>query len=272
MTRIHSLATVSRDAQLGQHVTVGPFAVIESDVVIGDGCQIASHAVIKSGTVMGAKNQIGEYAVVGGMPQHLHLDKLPGKLLLGDGNLIREHVTTLGDRNLLMVGAHVAHDCQVGNDVVMANNTLLGGHVQVGNGAFFGGAAAVHQFCRIGTLAMVGGLARVLKDVPPYLTLDGGTGLIVGLNVVGLRRSGMKSSDLQQIKQAYRVIYRSGLVWREIVPALKSRFPEGPASAFAAFLAEGSRGISTERRVPPGATVRLHREDDNEFPPISKAG
>jgi UDP-N-acetylglucosamine acyltransferase len=272
---IHPLASVSADSQLGQDLSVGPFVVIEPDVVIGDGCQLASHVVIKSGTRLGPGNTVHEGSVLGGLPQHIQKPEHPGLLIVGAGNTIREHVTlhramktggetVLGDNNYLMAGVHVAHDCRVGNRVIFANNAVLGGHVQVADRAFLSGVVGVHQFCRIGQLAMVGGHARVVQDVPPYVTIDGITGCVVGLNLVGLRRAGLKSSEIVQLKAAYRMIYRRTLKWSEMVEQLKAEFPEGPAAAFHEFLGQGSRGFVQERRMPPGSTLKLRGDIDAE--------
>ncbi len=272
---IHPLAIVSPEAQLGPGVKVGPFCVIESDVVIGERCQLASHVIVKDGTRIGPDNVIHEAAIVGGLPQHINKPKDPGLLVIGSNNTIREHVTmhraikpdavtSVGDNNFLMAGVHIAHDCRVGNGVIFANNALLAGHVTVEDRAFVSGAVAVHQFCRIGSLAMVGAHAKVVQDVPPYVTIDGITGCVVGLNLVGLRRNGFSSEQITQLKKAYRVIYRRGSKWSEVLDQLKSSFSEGPAAAYGEFLSGGVRGFVQERRLPPGATIKLrtHAEED----------
>lgn len=281
---IHPLAAVSPYALLGNNVKVGPFAVVEAGVTIGDDCMLASRVVVRSGTVMGCRNQVFEGAVLGGMPQHLHMPEAPGRVLIGDGNIIRENATvhramdahnttSIGSNCLLMVGAHVAHDCKVGNNAILTNNAMLGGHVTVGDRAFISGAVAVHQFCRIGCFAMVGGLARVTQDVPPYVTLDGGTAMVVGLNRVGLRRAGFTAKEMNQLKAAYRIIYRSGLPWDEMLETLSAEFTTGPAADFATFFQGGhQRGFVQERRTPPGATFRLVRdEQDGQLPSYIEA-
>jgi UDP-N-acetylglucosamine acyltransferase len=209
------------------------------------------------------------------MPQHVHMPEHPGVVTIGDGNVIREnvtvhralaagHATRIGHRSLLMVNTHVAHDCTLGDGVILTNNTMLGGHVSVADRAYLSGSVAVHQFCRIGRLAMVGGLARVRQDIPPFVTIDGGTTMVVGLNKVGLRRAGFATDQVAQLKAAYRLIYRSGLPWDELLDALRLEFPEGPASEFLPFFLNNKRGFVQERRTPPGAIVRLLREDDDE--------
>jgi UDP-N-acetylglucosamine acyltransferase len=270
---IHPQAAVSPYAVVGANVKIGPFCVVEPGAVIGDNTTLASRVVVKSGTSLGRGNHVCEGAVLGGLPQHVHMPEFPGGLIIGDGNVIRENVTVhrameadkatcIGSFCLIMVGAHVAHDCTLGNNVILTNNALLGGHVHVEDRAYVSGAVAVHQFCRIGRLAMVGGLARVRQDVPPFVTVDGGTTMVVGLNRVGLRRAGFTSNQLNQLKSAYRTIYRRGLPWDEMLETLEHEFTEGPAAEFAAFFRDGERGFVQERRTPPGATVRLMRDED----------
>jgi UDP-N-acetylglucosamine acyltransferase len=272
---IHPLAIVSPQARLGHGTTVGPFAIIEPDVILGDNCTVAARAAIKSGTTLGDNNTILEGAVIGGFPQHLRMPDRVGRVEIGSNNIIRENVTVhralqegtatrIGNGNLLMVGMHVAHDCVIGDHVVFANNVLLGGFVQVCDRAFVSGAVAVHQFCRIGRLAMVGGCARVVQDVPPYVMIDGHSGLIVGLNLVGLRRNGYGPEDVAQLKAAYRTIYRSGLRFVEVLETLKREFPTGPAADFHPYMSQGTRGFVQERRMPPGATLKLRRAADDE--------
>jgi UDP-N-acetylglucosamine acyltransferase len=272
---IHPQAIVSPEANLGQDVTIGPFSIIEPDVAIGDRCNLASRVVVKDGTTLGADNRVSEGAVLGGLPQHTRIPERLGRLVIGTHNTIRENCTIhralhegtstiVGDHNLLMVGAHIAHDCHVGNQTIFANNVLLGGHVLVEDRAFVSGAVCVHQFCRIGRLAMVGGHARVVQDVPPYVMVDGITGCIVGLNLVGLRRNGYVAEEVAELKAAYRLIYRRGLKWTDILDQLRLEFPDGPAAAFHAFLSQGTRGFVQERRMPPHATLKLRRASDED--------
>ena len=161
----------------------------------------------------------------------------------------------------------MAHDCLVGNNIIFANNTLLAGHVVVEDRAFLSGAVGVHQFCRIGRLAMIGGHARVVQDVPPYMMVDGISGCIVGLNLVGLRRNGFVAEEIADLKAAYRLIYRSGMKWNEILQQLQVDHAAGPAAEFHAFLSQGKRGFVQERRMPPTATLKLRRPVDDEQQP-----
>jgi UDP-N-acetylglucosamine acyltransferase len=261
VAKIHPLAVVSPRACLGAGITIGPFCVVEDDAVLGDGCRLESHVAIKRGAILGPSNHLFEGAVIGGPPQHARCPERTGGLRVGEGNVIREfvtvhralaedHITTIGDGNLLMAHAHVAHDCTLGSRIVMANNVMLAGHVSIGDHAFLSGAVGVHQFCRIGRLAMVGGQAHVNKDIPPFVTIDGGTTTVVGLNVVGLRRAGITPEQMGQLKAAYRLIYRSGLPWREMLAQLQRQCADGPAAEFPAFFAGGRRGFTPERRAP----------------------
>ena len=241
MSKIHPLAVVDSAAEIGRDVSIGPFTVIEGDVRIGEECRLESHVVVRAGTELGPRNHVHEGTVLGGLPQHSRHDGNCGRLLIGSGNTIREHVTihrgmqpegatVVGDNNLIMVGVHFAHDCHIGNNAIFTNSTGLAGHVHVEDRAYVSGQVGVHQHCRIGRLAMVGGQAHVVKDIPPFVTVDGATTLVVGLNLVGLRRAGYSNDEIHQLKEAYRVIYRSGLSWKEILVQLKQEFTSGPAT------------------------------------------
>ena len=273
LQKIHPLAVVSSESHLGCNVTVDPFAIIESNVVVGDDCRIASHAIVKQGTTLGSGNLVCESAVIGGLPQHTSCPSVVGQLVIGDANMFREHTTVhrslhegsqtrIGNNNLLMVGAHVAHDCVIGDHVILTNGVQLAGHVEVQDKAFVSAGVGVHQHARIGRMAMVGGHARIVQDVLPYVTVDGGSSAIVGLNLIGLRRGGFTSEQIAQLKAAYRVIYREGHTWREVTDVLKEKFPTGLAAEFHEFMENGRRGFTPERRTPPGATVRLHRSGE----------
>jgi UDP-N-acetylglucosamine acyltransferase len=282
---IHPLAVVSPDAVLGTGVTVGPFAVIEAGVELGDFCTVSTGAVIKSGVTAGCHNEFHEHAVIGGTPQHVARPAHIGRVRIGDHNVFREHTTvhralheqastTIGSGNYVMVGVHFGHDTAIGNNCIFANSALLGGHATVEDRAFVSGAVAVHQFCRIGRLAMVGGHARITQDVPPYMLIDGQTGCVVGLNVVGLRRGGYSSDAIAELKAAYRVIFRRGLPWAEVIETLGAEFPEGAVVQLRTFLQSGKRGFVQERRGPPSVTLRLRVPEDETASshPRAKAG
>lgn len=282
MAKIHPLAVVSSKAELGQNVEVGPFAIVEDDVRIGDGTTLASHVVVKNGTTIGSNNQVFEGTVLGGLPQFLKMPPKIGGLVIGNNNVIRENVTIhravaadhnthIGSGVFLMGTTHIGHDCVISDNVIVAQGAVLGGHVTVGERAFVSGLVAVHQNCRIGTLAMVGGLARVVQDVPPYVMIDGTSHRVVGLNRVGLKRNGFTPADFLQLKSAYRLIFRSGLRWVEVLEKLKVEFVDGPAAVFSMFFSGGTRGFVHERRTPRSATVRIDADTsgaDDEKDPI----
>ena len=278
MTNIHPLAVVSTRASIAVDVRIGPFCVVEDDVAIGRGCTLASGAVVKSGTTLGENNHVGEGAVLGGSPQHVSLPG-EGRLVIGDGNTFREHVTIhrslkagratiVGNENLFMVNAHVAHDCRVGDSTVLVNNVMLGGHVAIGDRAILAGAVGIHQHCRVGRLAMLGGQAAVKKDIPPFMMVDDATSKLVGLNLVGLRRAGYSRDAIRQLKDAYRLIYRSGLAWAEVQVRLAADFPEGPAAELREFFAGGTRGFTPARREVEPVTIKLLEEPEE----LRKAG
>lgn len=276
---IHPLANVSPEARLGVGVKIGAFASVEADVELGDHCIVASGAVLKSGVKAGEQNEFCEHAVIGGAPQHAGRPQHIGRVVIGDNNVFREYVTihralkpetatTVGNGNYVMASAHVGHDCTIGNHAIFANGALLGGHVSVSDRAFVSGAVAVHQFCRVGRLAMVGGHARLVQDMPPFMLLDGQSGCIVGLNIVGLRRSGHSSEDIASLKAAYRLIYRRGLPWKDVLDTLRAEFTTGPVPHLCEFLSSGTRGFVQERRAPPAATLRLRVPDEDAAAPI----
>lgn len=277
MTQIHPSAYISPKAELGRNVSIGPFSIVEDGVFVGDGCRLEGHVSIKTGTALGADNHVAEGAVLGGSPQHTKAGCELGTLLIGNGNRIREYVTIhraltpsnstkIGDGNMIMVNAHVAHDCHVGDNAVIVNNVMLAGHVVVGNGAYFGGAAGVHQFSRIGRLAMIGGQARITQDVPPFVTVDGDSNEIVGLNLVGLRRAGVNRDEIKELKAAYRLIYRGGLLWKDMLEVLHNTFKSGPAAEFHSFLSIGDRGFVQERRTARETTIKLADPTDIDDP------
>lgn len=266
--KIHPSAIVDPAARLGADVEVGPFAMVEAGAQIGDRCKLGPRSTVKSGVTLGCDNSLFEGAVLGGLPQLAAPTGPPGRLVVGDRNVFRENVTVhlamtengvtrIGNDCLLMVASHVAHDCDIADRVIMTNNVMLAGHVTVGERAFLGGGSAVHQHCRVGRIAMVGGMARIVQDVLPFVTIDGDSGAVVGLNRVGLRRSGMSRDEMAEIKEAYRIIYRSGESFADRLAMLSERFQEGPAAELEPFLCDTSRGYVRERRSPPGGTIRV---------------
>ncbi|EJL21450.1 acyl-(acyl-carrier-protein)--UDP-N-acetylglucosamine O-acyltransferase [Caulobacter sp. AP07] len=219
MTQIHPSAIVSPGAQLGQDVEIGPFCTVGPKVRLGDGVRLVSHVVVDGATTIGAGTQVYPFAFLGGAPQHLAHKGEDTRLVIGERNTIREHVTmhtgtvggggvtTVGSDSLYMVGAHVAHDCVIGDRVTFANNATLGGHVVIGDFVFMGGLSAVHQFTRIGRYSFVGGGGVVTKDIIPYGSVWGNHAHLEGLNLVGLKRRGFTREAINALRAAYRLLF-----------------------------------------------------------------
>jgi UDP-N-acetylglucosamine acyltransferase len=219
MNHIHQTAIISPKAKIGSNVMVGAYCVIDDMVEIADNVEVKSHVCISGRTKIGANTKIYPFASIGYAPQDLKYHGEPAELIIGENNVIREHVTInigtegggmvtkIGDNCLLMVAVHVAHDCLVGNGVIMANNATLAGHVVVGDGAVIGGLAAVHQFVRIGEYAMIGGMSGVEADVIPYGSVAGERANLAGLNLVGLKRRGIEREIIHEIRGLYRSLF-----------------------------------------------------------------
>lgn len=216
---IHPTAIVEDGARLGEGVEIGPFCMVGAQVALGDRVRLVSHAVVAGQTTVGAETEIFPFASIGHRPQDLKYRGEPSELIVGARNVIREHVTMnpgteggglvtrVGDDCLLMVGAHVAHDCILGDHVIMANNATVAGHVVVGDFAILGGLSAVHQFVRIGKHAMIGGMSAVEHDVIPYGSVMGDRARLSGLNIVGLKRRGYSRDDIHDLRTAYRLLF-----------------------------------------------------------------
>lgn len=252
---IHPTAVVAEDAHLGADVKVGPYAVIEGGAVLGDGCVVEAHAFLSRWVRMGAGNTVGVGAVLGGNPQDLRFDPATESYVqIGNGNQFREHctvhrgskpggVTLVGDGNFLMVGVHLGHDVQLGNKAVLANGVMLGGHVSVADGVFFGGGTVVHQFVRIGKLAITQGNSSLSKDLPPFL-MASELNAVVGLNVVGLKRAGFSTDQRSEVKEAFSWVYRRGYNLAQALDLAKSRHWGVEAACFWSFVENtGKRGI-----------------------------
>jgi len=254
---IHTSAIVHPSARIEQGVEIGPFAVIGEHVSIGAGTTVGPHAVIEGWTEIGRDNRIFQFASVGAQPQDLKFHGEKSFLRLGDRNTVREFVTLhrgtesgggetiVGNDCLFMAYSHVAHDCIVGNRVILANGATLAGHVQVDDFAILGGLSAVHQFARIGGHAMISGGAMVAQDVPPYCIAQGDRARTVGLNLVGLKRRGFSETALRSIKQAYKLIFRSGLRLEEAMTRIADEVsPCAELSSFVDFISNSERGIA----------------------------
>jgi len=220
---IHPTAVVDPKAEIDDDVEVGPYTIIEKGAIIGSGTRIRSHVFIGEGTRIGKKCQIFQFASVGEAPQALAYRGEKTYLILGDQNIVREYVTlnrgtaqgggktVIGHNSLFMAYSHVAHDCHLGNHVILANGATLAGHIMIEDHAIVGGLSAVHQFCQIGAHAMVSGLTGISQDVPPYMTAAGSRAKLYGLNTVGLKRFKFSEQAIRALRKAYRIIFRSGL-------------------------------------------------------------
>lgn len=219
---IHITASIHPQAQVDPTVEIGPFSIIGKDVKIGKHTKIASHVVIEGNTEIGEDNRIFTGAVIGGEPQDLKYKGAASLTKIGNGNTIREYVTInratgeseatiIGDNNLLMAYVHVAHNCAIENQVIMANAVNMAGHVRIESRAVIGGVCGIHQFVHIGELSMIAGCSRIVHDVPPYMLVEGTPSRVRVLNQVGLKRAGITSEESQSLKKAFRILYRSGL-------------------------------------------------------------
>jgi len=237
---IHPTAVVSPGAQLAEDVKVEAFSIIGPRVTIGAGSVVGPHAVVDGWTTIGERNQIFPFATIGYPPQDLSYRGEETQLVIGDDNIFRESVTVnrgtqrgggvtrIGNRNLLMAYAHVAHDCIIGNNVILANATTLGGHVRIDDFAILGGIVAIHQFIRIGTYAFIGGKSGLRMDMPPYMLAFGAPGKLYGPNLVGLRRHGFPRNTIQALKSSYRIMFRSGLTLTEAIDRIREEVEATP--------------------------------------------
>jgi UDP-N-acetylglucosamine acyltransferase len=255
---LHPTAVVSPRAELAEGVSVGPYAVIEDEVTVGEGCEIGAHAVVKRFTTLGARNRVFEHATLGGEPQDVKFKGEPSRLVIGDDNLIREYVTIhrasgegtatrVGSRNFLMVGVHIAHNCEVGDDNVFANGAALAGHISTEDHVFLSSNVGAHQFVRIGRYAMVGGKSKIVQDVLPYFTTDGNPARVRGLNTVGLRRAGFTPDTRLALKRAYQLLFRTRLPLTDALGRLREMDDEH-VRHLADFIGGSRRGFSRERR------------------------
>jgi UDP-N-acetylglucosamine acyltransferase len=272
---IHPTAVVDRQAEIDPTAEIGPYAIIEGRTRIGARTRVYPHAFITGWTEIGADCQIHPGAVVGHAPQDLAYSGAETYCRIGNGTIIREGAsvhrgtapgseTVVGERCFIMAGAHVAHNCRLGNDVKLVNGVMLAGHVHVGDGAFIAGGAGIHQFVRIGGLAMIGGHASVSMDVPPYLTVVR-LGYCVGPNSVGLRRAGFTAEQRNDVKRAYRILYRSDLPFRQAVEALANAVSTEAGRRILEFLQGPSkRGITGGPRARLGGDGNSDGVDGSE--------
>jgi UDP-N-acetylglucosamine acyltransferase len=252
---IHPLAIVDPGAKIGKDVQIGAFSIIGAGVEIGNGTWIGPHVVINGPTRIGSENRIYQFSSLGEAPQHLGYKGEPTWLEIGDRNIIREYctlnrgsaggggVTRLGHDNFIMAYCHVAHDCQVGNRTIFANGTSLAGHVRVEDQVIFGGFTMIHQFCRVGAHAMTGISTVTFKDIPPYLLVAGNTAVPHGLNVRGLKRRNFSEQSIEALRQAYKLVYKSGLRLSEATEQLAQAATNPEVRHFLDFIKQSERGI-----------------------------
>ena len=254
-THIHSSAVIDPGAILGESLEIGPYCVVGPGVKLGDRCRLQSHVVIQGPTTIGAENEFYPYACIGQRSQDLKYTGEPTYLEIGDDNTFREFttvhratapggVTKVGSRGNFLAYTHIAHDCVVGDDVVFSNNGTLAGHVEVEDRAIIGGLTAVHQFCRVGRLAITGGCSKIVQDVPPFMMADGNPGSIRHINQVGLERAGIDKTTIRAIKDAFRILYRSDLNTAQALERMRAELGTLPEiQQLIDFVASSKRGI-----------------------------
>jgi UDP-N-acetylglucosamine acyltransferase len=253
----HPTSVVSERATVAEDVCIGPYAVIEDDVEIGDGCKIGSHAVIKRFTSMGTRNRIFDHAVVGGEPQDVKFASERSRLVIGSDNTIREfctlhrasgegQATRIGSRNFLMVGVHIAHNCDVGDDNIFANDVALAGHIMVEDHVFLSNNVGAHQFVRMGRYAMVGGKSKIVQDVLPFFITDGNPPRVRGINSVGLTRAGFSEGARRALKNSYKLLFRSGVPLESALVEMDEMADENVAH-LAEFIRGSQRGFTRAR-------------------------
>jgi UDP-N-acetylglucosamine acyltransferase len=253
---IHPQAIIEPGAQIGKNVTIGPWSYVGENVVIGDDCIINSHVVIKGPTIIGKNNRFFQFASIGEECQDLKYDGEPTQLIIGDNNTFRESctihrgtiqdnsLTQIGSNNLFMAYTHVAHDCIVGDNCIMANSASIAGHVHLGDNVILGGMSGVHQFCHIGSHCFVAANALVLKDIPAYVMASGQPAKPFGLNSEGLKRRGFDKNTILNIKRAYKQVYRKGLTVEEALASVKTLANETPEiNIFTDSVKNSTRGI-----------------------------
>ncbi|HLD82992.1 MAG TPA: acyl-ACP--UDP-N-acetylglucosamine O-acyltransferase [Candidatus Omnitrophota bacterium] len=259
--QIHPTAIVSQKAKLADDIQVGPYTIIADNVVIGKGTQMHAYCLLEGNTSVGSGCEIFTGAVIGSRPQDLKYKGEKSFLEIGDNNIIREYSTfnpgteegsktVVGNNNLFMAYAHIAHDCVVGNNCVIANNGTLAGHVTIEDNAVVGGLVAIHQFVRIGRLSIIGGCSKVVQDIPPYSTCDGHPARVYGLNIVGLRRSGISKDSIEQLNRAFKILFNTGLTAKHALEKVKQEMPSScnEVSYLVDFIKNSQRGMARSCR------------------------
>jgi UDP-N-acetylglucosamine acyltransferase len=254
---IHPTAVVHPAAKLAEGVEVGAYSVIGEHVSVGKGTRIASHVLVEGWTAIGERNHIFPFSSIGTPPQDIGYKNEETYLIIGNDNVIREcatihrattkedRKTEIGNGNFLMAYSHVAHDCKLGNNIIMANSVALGGHIVIGDCAILGGIVAVHQFVRIGSYAIIGGQSAVSQDIPPYVSAAGNRAKLYGLNLVGLKRRGFSDDIINTLKKVYKIVFRSALTQEEACRRVTEEFPRSPeAMQLVEFMKSSKRGVT----------------------------
>ena len=254
--KIHPTAIIASDAQLAEGVEVGPYSIIGDDVKIGKNTIIGPHTVIDNYTHIGEGCHIFQFCSIGAPPQDLKFGGEKTRVIIGNFNTIREFVTIhrsttadigvtiIGDHNLLMAYCHVAHNCKLGNNIIMSNAATLAGHVHIENYVIISGLTGIHQFCRLGAHCMIGGASAVVKDVPPYSIAQGNHAKLFGLNLIGLKRRDFSEKTIKALKDAYRIIFRSNLLLEAALKKAQDEVEDVPeAKHFIKFIKESERGV-----------------------------
>jgi UDP-N-acetylglucosamine acyltransferase len=254
---IHPAAIVHSNARIADGVEIGPYSVIGEHVTIGKDTKIASHVLIDGWTTIGERNQIHSFSSIGTPPQDIGYKNDETYLIIGNDNVIRECATIhrattkedrrteIGDKNFLMAYSHVAHDCKLGNNIIMANSVALGGHIVIEDYSILGGIVAVHQFVRIGAYSIIGGQSAVSQDIPPFVSAAGNRAKLYGLNLVGLKRRGFSNAVISTLKKAYKIIFRSGLIQDEAIQKVLDEFPESSeVRTLVDFIRSSKRGVT----------------------------
>ena len=256
MSEIHPTAVIQEGARIGEGCRIGPYCVIGPNVILGTGCELSSHVVIDGHTEIGSENTFYPFASIGLRTQDLKWDRGTTWTRVGSNNTFREYVTVhsatadgdatvIGSHNNLLAYTHVAHDCQLGDHIIMSNVGTLAGHVIVEDRAIVGGLAAVHQFCRIGTMSIIGGCSKVVQDVPPYMMVDGNPAATRTLNKEGLKRNGVNEDTQKSMRQAYRVLFRSEQTFTNAVKQVRADVATSPElEHLLAFIESSERGIA----------------------------
>jgi len=258
--QVHKTAIISKEAELGEDVVIGPYAVISGKAVIGAGSKLASHCVVEGNTTIGKNCEIFTGAVIGSRPQDLKYKGEQVYLEVGDNNIIREYCTLnpgteegsktiVGNGNLIMAYSHVAHDCRVGDNCVLANGSTLAGHVTIEDRAVIGGLVAIHQFVRVGKLSIIGGCSKVVQDIPPYSTCDGHPAAVFGLNLIGLRRHNVPKESIGLLDDAFRILFSSGLSVKHALEKLVQEVKlTSEVTYLVEFIKKTERGIARSCR------------------------